>query len=323
MPNKKIESYTAAGIFPTKVILNKYCISDSGKIRPIHIQINPTNACNLNCHFCSCGKRDKSKKIAFPLMKKIIYQAYTCGCRAVTITGGGEPCLYLRINGLIDYIYDLGIKVGLVSNGIALDKIDTHSKITWLRISHSDYRTFGKDYTNDLEKNISLGQNIDWAFSYVISEKPNFPTIARVIDFANAHNFTHVRLVSDLLNLDNVMGMETIREKLKGMGVDDKIVIYQGRKMPVRGRKKCLISLLKPVVGVDGLLYPCCGFQYSKDPPANDYDETMCMGEGLRLPRMYQDQQYFDGSKCTRCYYDEYNILLDKLIEPIDHLEFA
>lgn len=324
MTNMNVEAYTSANIFPTKVILNKEVISDLGKIRPIHLQINPTNLCNLDCHFCSCKKRNKTEEIDLELLKTIMRQATICGCKAVTITGGGEPCLYAYINELIDFINsDLSLKIGMVSNGTVFDNLETYSEITWLRISHSDYRPFDKKYYNKLEKAVLKGQSIDWAFSYVISAKPNFEIMTKVIQFANDHNFTHVRLVSDLINLDNIMDMDSLKEEIRSRNVDDSLVIYQSRKKSVHGRKKCLISLLKPVIGVDGLIYPCCGSQYAKTPPTYDYDATMCMGAGKDIKKIYQEQQYFDGSDCTTCYYDEYNILLDKMITPINHEEFV
>jgi organic radical activating enzyme len=324
MENKNLASYTSANIFPVKVLLNKDIISDSGKIRPSHVHVNPTNLCNLDCHFCSCKKRNKTKEIDLDLLKEIMWRLAVCGCKAVTITGGGEPCLYTHVNELVDFAgNNLFLKIGFVSNGISLNRIETYSNIEWLRISHSDYRPFDKKYQDKLEKAISSGQSVDWAFSYVVTAKPNFETMAKVIQFANEHDFTHVRLVPDLINLDNIPDMAFIKKEMRNRNVNDSIVIYQGRKQFVRGRSKCLISLLKPVVGADGLMYPCCGAQCAKTPPAYDYDATMCMGAGLNIEEIYQKQQYFDGSGCTTCYYDEYNVLLNKLITPISHKEFV
>jgi len=55
--NKK-DSYTAADAFPIKVLKNS--ILQNGKIKPFHIQLYPTNVCNLNCSFCSCANRNRN-----------------------------------------------------------------------------------------------------------------------------------------------------------------------------------------------------------------------------------------------------------------------
>jgi len=321
----KAESYTAASVFPIKVVLNKTAVSDLRKIRPIHLQINPTNRCNLNCSFCSCSERDKSKEIDFDLIRAIITKAAGCGCKAVTITGGGEPCLYTYINELIDFIGGSSLKIGLVTNGTSFDKLkhDTYSKITWLRISHSDYRPFNKEYRDKIEKAISIGTSVDWAFSYVVTTIPKPETIIKIINFSNDNGITHIRLVSDILDTESEYSMDSIKKILYTSGVDTSLIIYQSRKVYVKGRKKCLISLLKPVVGVDGCLYPCCGVQFSRIPPANDYNDSVCMGKGMDIDKLYKEQLYYDGSDCARCYYDEYNVLLDKMTAKIEHIDFV
>ena len=321
----KTSSYTSANIFPVKLLKSKDVPDRFGKIKPIHIQLNPTNVCNLNCSFCSCSNRDKKIELKYEYLQGIMKDAALLGCRAVTITGGGEPLLYPKINELIHFLYNLNIQIGLVTNGTMFEKLHFESikKIRWIRISHTDSRVFDFKYAGYLTKYILHTENVDWAFSYVLSDKPNLGNIVQVVNYANKKQFTHVRIVSDLLDLKHTPDMDIIKEALNhAFGVPDDLVIYQGRKEFVKGRKKCLISLLKPVIGADGNLYPCCGAQYAKDPPPGDYDETMCMGIAADLYEIYQGQRYFDGSQCVRCYYDDYNSLLEQMIEPIEHEEF-
>jgi len=319
-------SYTAANTVPLKLRQHKNVPDCNGKIAPIHIQLNPTNRCNLNCEFCSCYKRDKTIEWDFDDAMLTMQTAALLGCRAVTITGGGEPLLYSKINELIDFLHDdLHIQIGLVTNGTQFGKIrmKTFEKIKWCRISHSDNRSFGPQYKTDLSLQVALLNSVDWSFSYVLSNSPNYKKICDVVKYANRKGFTHVRIVSDLLNTDNVPGMESVRNHLKCSGVPDDIVIYQGRKEFVQGRKECLISLLKPVIGADGNLYPCCGTQYAMDPPPGDYDSSMCMGPEADLYNLYLKQKCFDGSNCVRCYYDEYNSELEMMVIPLEHKEFV
>ena len=86
------------------------------------------------------------------------------------------------------------------------------------------------------------------------------------------------------------------------------------------GTKKCLISLLKPVVTADGKLAPCCGDQYKDNPPARDYIGDF--GTINNIDKIWQEQKFYDGSKCVKCYYDNYNILLSTLLEGIKHKNF-
>ena len=327
-------SYTAANTFPVKLFLNDellHTIREHKKIPPVHVQLNPTNKCNFNCKFCSCSARDKKLEMSFEDIMEIMNKAKKCGCQAVTITGGGEPLMHPRIKDIISGIHQLGIEIGLVTNGVFLSKLTENelSKITWCRISSGDNEEYTKygiqnnKYTENLEEVVKMGKNVDWAFSHVVSRNPNYDTIKKIIEFANDHNFTHVRLVSDLLDLEAVSDMSVIKKKLQSMGIDDNIVIYQGRKEFTRGTKKCYISLLKPVITPDGYIVACCGWQYRHKNPSRDYDIGENMGLAKDIDKVYNEQRYFDGSNCYRCYYKEYNDALTMLLSDVKHKKFV
>ena len=311
----RIDSYTAASAFPHK-LLHVNAVKN-GKIKPLHIQLMPTNACNLNCTFCSCSDRDKKKKLTFNQILKILDFFSSKGTKAVTITGGGEPLLHKKLNEIIDYCSKLGLKVGLVTNGILLNKLKSHDNLTWCRISSSDDRVPSYD---KIKEALITNPKTDWAFSHVVTKKPNYGIIKGLINFANKNKFTHVRLVSDLCDLENVPSMEKVKEKLK-RSKDDK-VIYQGRKKYTKGVENCCISLLKPVICPEGI-FPCCGTQYAIYGQSRDMINKMRMGSLKDLEKIFNNQKYFDGSICDVCYYKQYNDALQKLLSKPYHLEFV
>lgn len=318
-------SFTSASAFPAKLL--KRNVIDSIGIKPVHLQISPTNRCTLSCSFCSCSARDKKLQLSLGDIKEIMNSAKRCGTKAVTITGGGEPLCHPNIREIISYIHELGIKIGLVTNGTIVHVLDrdSWSKITWCRISSADFR--GKDWTDKyhkkLQDTVDKGPNVDWAFSHVMGRMPNIALITKLIVFANKNDFTHVRIVSDLLDLDNVPSMKVVRGAIAAV-IDDSKVIYQGRKDSTPGTKRCLISLLKPVVGTNGMLYPCCGTQYAQEIPSKDFGKSvMCMGNAKDIEKIYSEQQYFDGSKCSTCYYSNYNWALDIMTSELKHEDWV
>jgi MoaA/NifB/PqqE/SkfB family radical SAM enzyme len=316
-------SFSSASTFPAKVLKNLgYCYDESGYILPVHLQLSPTNKCNLSCKYCSCSKRDKDQVLSLEKAEEILDAFYDWGCMAVTITGGGEPLLYPWIDELVEYCVDeLGIKAGMATNGILLadTKVSTLSKLTWCRVSLSDDRNIDK-ILNDVAI-LSNCVPCDWAFSYVVTDTPNFAKIAEVVRVSNAcDGVTHVRLVSDVLGNRDLL--EDIKEHLDTRGISDKKVIYQDRKNPEHGAKDCLISLLRPLVGADGRVYPCCGIQYAEATPSLGFSSSMCMGDDMRP--IWEKQKHFDGSGCSRCYYGDYNRLLSIIVdEEITHLDFV
>lgn len=320
-------SFTAADSIPLKVLLDKELNNRTqqlGRLIPIHIQFLPTNKCNMKCRFCSCSERDKNLEIEFSQAKKIIKICRNAGTKAVTITGGGEPLLYPYFSELVDCFKENRIKIGLVSNGLLLYKVSREvlSKITWCRISNDDYRIFSKQYSNKLKKVVSESPKVDWAFSHVVSDRVNLEEIARIIDFANTYDFTHVRLVADLFHPEDI-NMEKIADSLRHLKVDDSKVVYQGRKAFERGGD-CYIGYLKPLIGPDAKIYACCGVQYAFEIPSKDLPQELCLGNALELDKIIAKSNIpLDGSRCVKCYYGNYNSLLRGMLKEVVHKEFV
>jgi len=319
-------SFTAADSLPIKLITDYGVmkkIRDKKVIPPIHAQFIPTNRCNMSCPFCSCAEDDRNTEISLPNAKKIIDGLADLGTLAVTITGGGEPILHPYFDEIVEYFSKYNIEIGLVTNGLLLNAIDstTLDKIKWCRISNGDHRKFTAVYKENLYKAISLHPEIDWSFSHVVSKDPNYPEIKILVEFANANNFTHIRLVSDLLEPDTVP-MDSVKEYLENWGVDTSIVIFQPRKQANPGGP-CYIGYLKPLIGADCKVYACCGVQYAFDPPPKHLPKELCLGSAFNMKTIIKNSRKpLDGSICTKCYYQNYNQVLRAAVSDIEHRKF-
>jgi sulfatase maturation enzyme AslB (radical SAM superfamily) len=321
----KIQAYTAAsGGFPIKIFKNLqllHSIMEHGFIQPIHLQLNPTNKCNLKCSFCSCSNREKSLRLTKKQITAIFSGFGVLGCKSVTITGGGEPTLWKEgksdINWVIDEAIRRGIAVGLVTNGHSLDRLQRPDRLTWARISVSDESNMQKLLG---EVRLVMEANVDWSFSYVIGNNPNVNNIEKAIKFANHFGFTHVRMVNDILK--PVTDLAELSQEVRSR-INDNLVIWQDRQYYTAGTPRCLISLLKPVVGADGLVYPCCGTQYALATPDRDCSSQMVMGSISDCPDIWSEQRHYDGSNCVKCYYSNYNDALVNLIDDVNHQHFV
>lgn len=323
-------SFTAANSIPVKIFKNANLMESllKGHVPPFHLQLNPTNRCNFNCVFCSCEKRDQTQELPFDDLLQFIDMSKSLGLSSITITGGGEPLCYANISELLTILHSLNVQVGLVCNGSLLKRLSKSDldKLVWCRISCSDVlgeQTNIDAWFKTISETVERCGSVDWAFSYVVRKYPQYDLIRRLINFANCYKFTHVRLVSDLLDIDSAPNMKTVQWNLTRLGVDDSKVIYQGRKHFTHGAKTCYISLLKPVVGADGGIWPCCGTQYALANPSLDYEKTMRMGDWFSLPDLIKEQKFFDGSSCVRCYYDEYNQVLGAILGKTEHVRFV
>jgi len=309
----KQASYTAADTIPVKLFLNQ----GVPRLRPVHVQWMPTNACNMQCDFCSCSERNRSLEMPIDEALRVIGDFAQLGCKAVTITGGGEPLMHPYITEMIEAFHEAGILVGLVTNGLLLDRLSQKviGLLTWCRISNADNRTFSAGYRRILDRVTQVP--IDWAFSHVVTSTPNLSEIVRVVKYANKRAFTHVRLVGDLLEPEAVQ-LGSVREVLQGI---DQLVLYQPRKKFVRSGS-CLIGYVKPVVAPDFKMYLCCGVQYATDPMNRDFPESLSMGSARELGEVYGNPQPI-AVNCVRCYYQNYNAVLRALTSDIQHREFV
>ena len=229
--------------------------------------------------------------------------------------------MHPKINEMLSYAGSKGIQSGLVTNGLLLNRLEHHNNLTWCRISSSDDRKF-VEYITPVDYAQKINPKTDFAFSYVLTKNPNYDLIGKLINFANENNFTHVRIVSDLCDLDNVPSMNKIKARLKYDNIDDGKVIYQGRKDSTKGTKDCYISLMKPIIAPEGL-FGCCGIQYAIHGQPRDMIDKLKMGEIKDLANIIDEQKYFNGSICDVCYYNQYNDALKKLLDKPEHLEFV
>ena len=168
-----------------------------------------------------------------------------------------------------------------------------------------------------MESALEKGVRVDWAFSHVVTSRPDYAGIRKLVEFANDWKFTHVRLVANLLDPNNT-NLERVKQYLSGM---DQQVIYQSRIDSVES-KSCAIGYIKPMIGPDFKMYLCCGVEYALENPTKDLPPQLCMGSAFNLAEIYGEDKKLYHVNCKKCYYEQYNAVLRPLLEGINHPEF-
>ncbi len=85
-----------------------------------------TRRCNLNCLHCGsdCGKDDDEAGLPRPIIEGVldrIAQAYDAS-GIVLVTTGGEPLVRKDVMQVLAHAGELGFRLGMVTNGMALDQ---------------------------------------------------------------------------------------------------------------------------------------------------------------------------------------------------------
>lgn len=308
--SKNNNSYISTGKPPFKFINNHNLIKavKEHKIIPYHVQLSPTNVCNLNCKFCSCRNVDRTQELSFPAIQLLFEKLQSLGTKAITISGGGEPLCYNAINDVLSYPFEFG----LVTNGYLLSRLKTAPR--WVRISISDETK--PQLFSILDSYFKNGKvDTDWAFSYVVTDI-NYSNLAKTIEFANYHSFTHVRIVSDV---NQPIHLGTVKAFLEEQDLLSDKIIFHDRVSYKQGHENCLHSLLSPVIGADGNLYGCCNVQFSNGLGLSD---KVSFGNIKDIDNIYNNQLYFNGKVCGKCFINDYNEILNYLWTGGKHEDF-
>lgn len=304
-------SFTSASSFPAKLLGKAGVLKH--RFPPFHIQLNLTNACQLRCSYCSCKDRDRALSMDMDTLKDATKRLVEHGARAVTITGGGEPLLHPRFDEFVNLLKSYELELGLVTNGIAMRSWprELYAEFSWIRVSFDSER--------DELPDLYAGVPVAFSYVYVSGSQRSKPFIS-LVKQAEKGVISHLRIVSDIRSADDPSYRFLNREVSTHPNV-----IIQNRKRYTKGSSRCWIALVKPVVDVDGLFYPCCGSQYAiRDAPA-EYANQLCLGDVQKyLLHHTIPQKPFDGSICDRCYYGEYNEVLEvfKILPSLQHTEF-
>lgn len=147
-----------------------------GRPRVVTAHVMPTDLCAHKCGFCSVGQR-AGDVLPMRVIVGFVSTLKKYGLLSVIVSGGGNPILYkcsetgANFDDLITAIYDMGLQIGLISDGMPLTpagwskdrnvvstvrqswktvKPETLDKLTWVRISmagldHSENEVFVPD----------------------------------------------------------------------------------------------------------------------------------------------------------------------------------
>jgi MoaA/NifB/PqqE/SkfB family radical SAM enzyme len=314
MKSEKEQQYTST---TAKLLHNLDRLKEiqEGIIRPISVQIAPTDKCNLNCIFCSVKNREKNE-LNIEQSFKVIRTFKSMGAKTLEITGGGDPTCYENINELIEEASNLGYKIGLISNGVLLNKkitVDNLSTLTWVRISLNSL-----DYVEDIE--LDIPTNVVLGFSYVWNKISNdrlangVDMMQKIEKYREKYGAKYVRVVPDCLADDVLKERERLQKELKVGG--DYFIQDKEYDLP----RRCWLGYIKPFVNSDGFVYHC-----SANPLINrkfNSSFRLCSIDGIE--ETWKNIKPFDTGVCKdgKCFFKEHSELIEQVMTKVDHGDF-
>jgi len=308
-----LNTYTSTG---SKLIHHPKAIKrwKQGYATPISLQLAPTSRCNLKCSFCSNVNRDSYENLDFEDLTSLMPTWKRMGMKSVEITGGGECCLYPQINELIEFIDNLGLEIGMISNGVLLkDKIkkENLNRLKWLRISMNCLEFVDSIDIPDIKG--TLG------FSFVWHKDVIFNVFNKVREYAAKHDPKYVRIVTDCLASDE--------EQKKNSEHLSQLATRYGNPFMFQPKvyktpKECWWGYFKPFLLHDGWIYPCSSVVLNTKADRSFHEK-------YRLVRMENLVNYYfdkaspvDTQLCNRCVFFEQNKICAEIRNPNEMVNF-
>lgn len=294
------DTYTSTGhkFFAHQQVMEKL---RNGKGQPVVSHVMLTDVCNHSCAFCSVQAR-AGDSLAFDDVMAYLNILCGYGLKAVILSGGGNPILYKckktgkNFNDVVDAIHELGLEIGLITNGMQLTgdwggmrlswktvRPSVLDKLTWVRISmagldHDEREVYVPDIDPD---KTALGFSYVAHDLYIESADPHHGKVSRRLDLisgdkdrvpdwpfeARMEELTeqighyvktyHPRYVRLLPNCLEPAQISRRCKQLQAMAnAIDPSVVFVQQKPP-QAPKACYLGYIHPVLNCDGFVYPC------------------------------------------------------------------
>jgi MoaA/NifB/PqqE/SkfB family radical SAM enzyme len=154
-------------------------------VGPIHISIFPNTTCQLNCPYCSFGKTKRTKEeLSLSDFCNAVDILVKYGLKALEFSGGGDPLLWSYFNLAVPYAYSKGLKLSLVTNGIALGDIpqDILKLFTWIRVSVRSAK-----YAEKMNMTW-IPQNVKRSMSFIVDNQAAIDELKNLYAYAKETN---------------------------------------------------------------------------------------------------------------------------------------
>jgi len=180
-----------------------------GDVYPVTVEISPSGACNYRCVFCAFDYLNYEPKLLDrDLMIRILGEMHENGVKSIVVCGEGEPLLNKSTPDIINYAKNIGMDVGMATNGVLFTQeiADYCLKyLTWIRVSLNA----GSDENHQKIHKSKAGD-----YGKILTNLKN------AVEIKKSNNLKTTIGVQLLLIPDNFYEVYSLAHQLKEIGVD-------------------------------------------------------------------------------------------------------
>lgn len=299
--------------------LDKLSNIQKGIISPVMVHVIPTHRCQLDCvHCCFKNREDKNADMSYLTFIEAIKQFHKLGVKALEFTGGGEPTLWPYLNSAVSECYKKNIKVGLITNGLALDRLKYPEMYDWIRISLNtlDY----KDYI--VLRDIPDLTKVTFCYIWNDNSPEKF---SKVIDFANFHKII-CRVAPDCIqSLDRIqIEIDHIKRQISKYKKNEYVFLSDFNINLYRKNNDCRIHMIKPCLYLDGWVYACPSAELAVENDKQiQYKTRIC--KYTEITDFYTNNKALKSFSfdCSYCKYVQQQEILEALLTETECNDFC
>jgi MoaA/NifB/PqqE/SkfB family radical SAM enzyme len=310
---------------------------------PRFLALYPTNKCQFNCTFCDYKELNSGpkKELSISEWKHILDTCKNIGVEGIGLSGGGEPLMLSTIEEFLEYAFKLGFKIGLVTNGLLINKrlrpelYKLLFNCSFIRVSFESgsaqefKRIKGSDYFNHILRNISefikdKPEKLQVSYKYTITSNIYSGDIKQAIRIADDVGFYSIQFKSvanSSLNLD-LGKKEYIKEIIDSITPQNTKIIIDFDHF-TKCDKECKISTIQTLIDYYGDIYICCYYRHRPDEMkiGNIFEKSFESIWGS-AEHKYKISN-IDPNKCNLydCRYIRYDLIMKDLISK-DYFSF-
>ena len=330
-------------------------IKERGDAYPVHMVVGVTDYCNHHCIFCNSDFRTGDNSCVNAIDREVLLtflkEAKSAGLKAVTICGSGEPLIYPEIEDLLYSISEIGLDIGIFSNGARLAKDGIRKAVldtcTFIRLSINASNEREHETVHQVKGEF---RNIVESVRLLVEERAEsgkkLPTIGTQFVFYEEN----YKSIVDATRLWKQVGVDyfEIKPLIEGEGSQVNLTVfpatdreavyaildearkYESEDFKVyakysqydatrtangRGYGKCYGHALDPNLWSDGNLFICSNHEHEGDIIGNIYKESFLeIWNGERRKKRIEE---IEVTKCPRgCRCDPINKIIWDYLHP-------
>ena len=256
---------------------------------PRFLILYPTNVCPFNCIFCDYTDLNTENKRSLKKVEweYILNEFKNNGGMAIELCGGGEPLATPNIHELINYAAKLNLKVGILTNGLFVNK-EKHPKLfdsindhcSYLRVSMESasqeifekVRKTGNRFSFDnILENIGMlikekPNNLQVSYKYTIGSVCDVNDLYRAIDLSEEYGFDSVQFkTASNVDEDFREDRSSIERKIKEhatKSLNKTKLICNFSKSTLNKETGCFMSAVHTLVEYNGDVFICCYYRH-------------------------------------------------------------